>query len=300
VTSVEVNIEAISSARSANVGLHTLRQLRRWPVVPVLILAVLITMAVFAPLLTSHNPRIGDLSDQLVPPFWLEGGSAEFFLGTDGLGRDLWTRLVFGARVSLAVAVVALTIGLSVGVTLGLIAGYIGGLIDELIMRLVDMTLAIPLIFVALVIVVVFGQSLSLLLLLLALFTWNGFARQVRGETLQLKESGYVALAKVAGASVPRILIRHILPGVASTVLVIATLRVPQLILTEAVLSFLGAGVPPPTPSWGAMVSDGRAYIASAWWIAFWPGVAMLLTVIAFNFLGDWLRDRLDPRLRQL
>jgi peptide/nickel transport system permease protein len=297
---VEVNIEAISSARSANVGLHTLRQLRRWPVVPVLILAVLITMAVFAPLLTSHNPRIGDLSDQLVPPFWLEGGSAEFFLGTDGLGRDLWTRLVFGARVSLAVAVVALTIGLSVGVTLGLIAGYIGGLIDELIMRLVDMTLAIPLIFVALVIVVVFGQSLSLLLLLLALFTWNGFARQVRGETLQLKESGYVALAKVAGASVPRILIRHILPGVASTVLVIATLRVPQLILTEAVLSFLGAGVPPPTPSWGAMVSDGRAYIASAWWIAFWPGVAMLLTVIAFNFLGDWLRDRLDPRLRQL
>jgi peptide/nickel transport system permease protein len=167
-------------------------------------------------------------------------------------------------------------------------------------MRIVDMTLAIPLIFVALVFVVVFGQSVLLLLLVLSIFTWNGFARQVRGEALQLKEMAYVDLARVAGASSGRIVVRHIMPGTVSTIIVIATLRVPQLILTEAILSFLGAGVPPPTPSWGAMVADGRGFIASAWWIAFWPGLAIALVVLSLNFIGDWARDRLDPRLRQL
>lgn len=263
-------------------------------------LVFLLATAIFAPVLTSYNPRVGELSDLVKPPAWLEGGTSKHMLGTDGLGRDIWSRLVFGGRVSLAIAVTALAVGVTIGVTLGLISGYFGGIADEAIMRLVDMTLAVPLIFVALVVVVVFGQSVLLLVLILSLFTWNSFARQVRAETLQLKETGYVALAKVAGASDRRIMFRHILPGTISTVLVISTLRVPQLILTEAILSFLGAGVPPPTPSWGAMVSDGRAHISSAWWIAFWPGVAILLTVLSMNFIGDWMRDRFDPRLRQL
>lgn len=276
------------------------RTSRRWPVVPGVILILLVASAVFAPLLTSHNPRAGVLPDRLKPPAWLDGGSSKYILGTDGLGRDIWTRLVYGARVSLLVAGVVLITGGTAGVVLGLVAGYTGGLIDELVMRVVDVTLAVPLIFVALVAVVVFGQSLFLLFVILAFFGWAGFARQVRGEALQLREMDYVALARVSGASTGRILVRHILPGVVSTLLVIATLRVPSIILVEATLSFLGAGVPPPTPSWGAMTSDGRGYISSAWWVAFWPGIAILLTVVSFNFFGDWLRDRLDPKLRQL
>jgi len=291
---------AIRTRSHSHTLLNVWRIFRRWPVVPVAILAVLVTAAIFAPLLSSHNPRSGLLPDRLKPPAWLDGGSTKYVLGTDGLGRDIWTRLVFGARVSLMVAIVVLLTGGTAGVILGLVAGYTGGLVDELVMRVVDVTLAVPLIFVALVSVVVFGQSLFLLFVILAFFGWAGFARQVRGEALQLREMDYVALAKVSGASSGRILLRHILPGVVSTLLVLATLRVPSIILVEATLSFLGAGVPPPTPSWGSMTSDGRGYISSAWWVAFWPGSAILLTVLSFNFFGDWLRDRLDPKLRQL
>ena len=274
--------------------------LRRWPWIPGFILSALIVMAVFSPVIQTSNPRIGKLSDRLLPPAWEEEGSAKHFLGTDAQGRDLWSRLVHGARISLTIAAVALSIGMTIGVVLGLAAGYFGGLVDEAIMRLVDTTMSIPPIFIALVFVVTFGQSLSLLYAILALVTWTAFARQVRGQTLALKQSDYVALAQVAGASIIRIMIRHILPGVINTIVVLATLRVGQLIMWEAMLSFLGAGVPPPTPSWGAMIADGRRYVANAWWICFWPGIAILLTVMAFNFIGDWMRDRFDPRLRQL
>ena len=167
-------------------------------------------------------------------------------------------------------------------------------------MRLVDITQAIPYILVALVLIIVLGQSFPVLLGILALSTWSGFTRQVRAETLALRETDYVALAKVAGASSFRIMYRHILPGTANTVIVIATLRVGSLILLEATLSYLGAGLPPPTPAWGAMIADGRDYLATAWWVAFFPGVAIFLVVMALNFLGDWMRDRFDPRLRQL
>ncbi len=235
------------------------------------------------------------------------GGSTNFLLGTDQTGRDILSRVIHGARVSLLVTAVSLTSGLVVGVTLGLIAGYAdqifpkyGSHIDEAIMRLVEITLAVPTILVALVIVIVFGQNFIVLLGILAFVAWNAFPRNVRAEVLTLKSSDYVALAKVAGASSFRIMVVHIFPGVINTVLVIATLRVGQLILVEAILSFLGAGIPPPKPAWGAMVADGREYLGDAWWIAFFPGLCIFLVVMALNFLGDWMRDRFDPKLRQL
>mgnify|MGYP003331377781 FL=1 len=180
------------------------------------------------------------------------------------------------------------------------LSGYFGGLWDEILMRIVDIFLAVPGIMMALVIILVFGQSFVTIIGVLTMFSWVFFARQLRAEAHQLKVLDYVSFAKVAGASTPRILIRHIFPGIVSTMTVIATLGVGDIILTESILSYLGAGIPPPTPAWGAMVSDGRSYLASSWWIAFFPGVAIFLTVLAFNFLGDWLRDTLDPRLRQV
>ena len=183
---------------------------------------------------------------------------------------------------------------------MGLVAGYFGGFVDEIIMRITDVWLGLPFILIAIVVVIALGQTMTILLMLLALLAWTAFVRNVRGEVLSLKTRDYVALAKVAGASTFRILIWHILPGVLNTIIVIATLRVGQLILTEAILSYLGAGIPPPTPAWGAMVADGRSFINDAWWISFFPGVAIFLIVMSLNFLGDWMRDRFDPRLRQL
>lgn len=274
--------------------------LRRWPVIPLVIIGILICFAVFAPLIANHDPKRGDLDLRTIPPAWVGDGSLDHLFGTDPLGRDVWSRVVFGARISLLVAAIVLTAGAIGGTTLGLISGYLGGNVDELLMRFVDMTFAVPFILVALVTVIVFGQSLEMIIILLIVFSWGGFARQIRGESLTLKTREYVAQAKIAGGSAPYIMWRHILPGVFNTLLVIASLRVGSLILAEAVLSFLGVGVPPPTPAWGAMVSEGRDYIGTAWWISFFPGLAIFLTVLAFNFLGDWLRDRLDPKLRQL
>lgn len=274
--------------------------IRRWPVIPVGIVVLLLLCAAFAGLLAPHDPERGNLRVRNVPPIWSAEGSTSHILGTDPQGRDIFSRIIFGARISLIIAAVVLCSGGIGGTVLGLIAGYAGGFVDELIMRFVDITLAVPFILVAMVVVIVAGQSLTIIIILLVAFSWNAFARQVRAETLQLKTADYVALATVAGASTWRIMYRHILPGVTSTLLVIATLRVGQLILTESILSFLGVGIPPPTPAWGVMIADGRSYLATAWWVAFFPGMAIFLTVLAFNFLGDWLRDWFDPRLRQI
>ena len=322
------------------------RTLRRWPVIPVFLLGLVVFAGLFAPLLAPHDPEKGDLRERNIPPVWsggekalktvvqkmtinerttsvtvsdaqkidpsaqvgdqievfsAPGGSTKFLLGTDHLGRDVLSRVIFGARISLLVSIVTLAVGGSIGVTMGLAAGWYGGVVDEFLMRLVDIKLAIPLILIALVLVITLGQSLWIIVTVLCLFIWPRFARQVRGEVLQLKHMDYVALAKVSGASTARILFIHIFPGTINTLIVVATLQVGIVILLESTLSFLGAGVPPPTPAWGSMVADGRDKLAGGvWWISTFPGVAIMITVMSLNLFGDWLRDTLDPRLRQL
>ena len=301
--------QAVLAPAPDRVGLPRMwRTVKRWPLIPLVLLLLVVFAGVFAPWIAPEDPRKGDLRARMVPPFWLEGGSMEHLLGTDHLGRDIFSRVIHGARISLIVAAVTLGLGGTTGTVLGLLAGWCGKWIDEIIMRIVDIALAIPLVLVALVMVVAVGQAFpselggqtGLIILVLAGFFWVRFARLVRGEVLQLKTLDYVALAKVAGASIPRILFVHIFPGVINTLIVLATLQVGFVILVESTLSFLGAGVPPPTPAWGSMVAEGRDFLAGAWWISTMPGVAILLTVMSLNLFGDWLRDTLDPRLRQL
>lgn len=276
-----------------------LRLFRRFPVIAATILLLLIVAGVAAPLLSTHPPTFSQLRSRHAEPAFLNDDS-QHVLGADSVGRDIYSRLLYGARVSLMVAAGTILIAGTFGTLLGLISGWYGGWLDEAIMRLVDAMNAIPIILVALVLAVVVGPSFMLLLGILALGQWPNFARQVRAETLSLRERDYVQLARVAGASTPRILWRHILPGVFSTVVVVATNQVGTVILAEAGLSFLGVGVPPPTPSWGGMIADGRLYLTQAWWISAFPGIAIALTVLSLVFLGDWLRDRLDPTLRNL
>ncbi len=280
-------------------GRNLRRRLRRWPVSSIVILSVLIVSAVFAPLIAPHDAKLGDLSDRHIPPM-LFGGTSDHILGTDGLGRDILSRIVHGARISVAVAVVALSVGGVIGTLLGVVSGYAGGWVDEVIMRIVDIKFAVPLILIALALAVILGPSFGLLLGLLSFLIWGHFARQVRAEVLVIVTMDYVAAARSCGASPVRIMYRHIFPGVISIVVVVGTLQVGAVVLAEASLSFLGAGVPSPTPAWGSMVAEGRLYIDTAWWVSLIPGVVIGLLVTAVTLLGDWLRDRLDPRLRQI
>ena len=276
-----------------------LLELRRWPITSIIVLVPFAIAAVAAPLVAPYGLNEVELGDRLVPPLFF-GGTTKYVLGTDALGRDMLSRIIYGARITALVAGVALVTGGLFGTAMGLISGYFGGWIDEAIMRIVDIKFSLPFILIALALTLIYGSSLPLLLGLLAFLTWGGFARQVRGEVLLLREMDYVKLAKVAGASTLRILIKHIFPGVANTVAVVATISVGGLILAEAGLSFLGAGVPPPSPAWGSMTAAGRLYIATSWWASVIPGLAIALVVVALTLLGDWMRDRLDPRLRQV
>lgn len=273
--------------------------LRRWPIIPGVILGTLAIAATIGPILAPHDPLLGSLAARHLPPVWA-GGTSTHLLGTDLFGRDILSLLLYGARISLLVAGVALAVGIIVGTAMGLIAGYFGGLVDEIVMRMVDIWLALPFLLIAFVVAVTIGGSLTVVIALLALSSWSAGARNVRGEVLSLKSTDYVALAKVAGASHWRIMMRHLLPMTVHVIIVITTLRVGALIIAEAGLSFLGVGVPASTPTWGIVISQGQNYLLTAWWNSIIPGVAILLTVMAFNFLGDWLRDRFDPRLRQL
>lgn len=286
--------QAISIARAV------WRFLRTWPVLPIVLLGTVTVCAIFAPLIAPYDHVEQDLRSRNAPPAWFAKGNTKHLLGADQVGRDILSRTLYGARISMLVAGTALGSGVLVGTGLGLIAGYFGGIIDEVIMRIVDIWLALPFLLVALVVAVVLGQSLATITGLLALAAWSTFVRNVRAEVLSLKTRDYVAMAKVADASTLRILIRHILPGVMGTITVIATLRVGGLILTEASLSYLGAGLPSPTPAWGLMVAEGQKYLINAWWVALFPGMAIFVVVMSFNFLGDWMRDRFDPKLRQM
>jgi peptide/nickel transport system permease protein len=276
------------------------RFVRRYPALPAAILLLLVVTAVAAPIFAPVDPFKSDLYARNAPPWGFEGGSSRHILGGDQVGRDILSRIIYGARVSAMVMAVSVATGVTVGTTMGLIAGYFGGQVDEVVMRVVDIWAALPYIMVALVVVVVLGQKFWVLILLLALLSWPGAVRLVRAETLSLKTRDYVAQARIAGASNIRIMFRHILPGVINLVVVSATLSMGSIILTEATLSFLGAGIPPPNPSWGAMISEGRRYLNDAWWVSSIPGLCIFLVVMSGNFFGDWLRDHFDPRLRQL
>lgn len=265
-----------------------------------ILLSVLVIPAISAPYLAPHDPLEGRLAQKLRPPAWISGGTWEYPLGTDPLGRDLLSRLIFGARVSLSVSLVAIFLGGIVGTVLGLVAGYFGGWTDALIMRVVDIAFSLPTILLALVLAVVIGPSFGTVIAIVAFLLWARYARQVRGEVLSVKERDFVAQARIAGCSHIRIIFGHILPNVVNTLIVLATLQVGYVILLEGTLSFLGVGIPPPLPAWGLMVATGRALIVSAWWVSFFPGLAILLTVLTLNLIGDWLRDWLDPKLRQV
>ena len=275
-------------------------ELTHLPWIPLITIGIVVFAAVFAPIIAPYSPTKQTLPDKLLPPAWQEEGTSEHLLGTDILGRDILSRLIHGARVSLMVAGAALFSGGVLGGALGIISGYVGGKVDTLIMRAVDATLAFPTIFFALLLAVTMGQGVLTVVLAVTLILWARFARVTRGEVLALKNNDYIALARIHGCSSFRIMAVHIMPNVFNTFMVMLTLHVGLVILTEASLSFLGAGIPPPTPSWGQMVADGRAKVASAWWISIIPGLAITMVVIAFNVFGDWLRDRLDPKLRQL
>ena len=281
-------------------GSWTLRRFRRGPIIPLLILILFVIVGVGANWIAPHDPTQTNLRDRNQPPAWLEGGDSRYLMGTDHLGRDVYSRVIHGARISLIVASMVILVGNTIGVVIGLLSGWYGGWVDEFCMRLVDVKLAIPTILLALVLVLALGQTFILIVGVLAITIWPRIARNVRGEVLQIKTLDYVALARVAGASTPRILSVHIFPGVINTLIVLTTLEIGIVILLESTLSFLGAGVPPPTPAWGSMVAEGRGRIAVAWWISTIPGLAILTVVMAANLFGDWLRDVLDPRLRQL
>ncbi len=273
---------------------------RRYPVIPVLILALLVFSAITAPWISPHEPNQIDLVNRHNPPFWLEEGSITNPLGTDFLGRDILSRIIGGAPITVFVVVASVATGVLIGTTLGLVTGYFGGIVDDIVMRAVDAWNILPALLIILVVVLTFGQGLPVLIGVFAMLSWPGAVRLVRAETLSLRHREYVALAQVAGASNFRILIRHILPGIVNIVIVTATLGTGNIILTEAALSFLGAGIPPPDPTWGKMISEERQYLDKAWWATFFPGIAIALVVMSGNFLGDWMRDRFDPTLRQL
>jgi peptide/nickel transport system permease protein len=282
-------------------GVVSRRRDRRWPpLIPLVIVAALVFCAVCAPWLAPRSPVEGSLGDRLVPPIGMEGWKPGHLLGTDRLGRDTLSRLLYGARISLSVSVVAITLTGAAGSFIGLLAGFLGGWVDTLLMRLVDISLSLPGILIAILLSVVFEPSFTNVIIVVVFLLWPSYARLVRGETLGLKQQEFVALARIAGCSNLTIMFRHIVPNLIPSILVLATLHVGFVIVLEAALSFLGVGIPPPTPSWGVMVADGRGLIERAWWVSILPGIAILGTVLSLNILGDWVRDRLDPKLRQV
>jgi peptide/nickel transport system permease protein len=277
------------------------RRLSSYPVVPLAIIVLMLLVAIGADVVAPHDPEIGSLGLRFKPPAWQAGGSADHLLGTDHLGRDVLSRLLFGARVSLVVGFTAVIVAGLLGVALGIAAGYLGGWVDEVIMRLTDTWLALPALTFAIFLAAVLGPSELNIVIVLAAVYWTRYARVIRGEVLSLKEREFVRLAIIAGCSRLTIMRRHILPNVLNSAIVLATLMLGVVVVTEAALSFLGVGVPPPKPAWGLMLADGkRGLMAGYWWLTVFPSACIILMVLSANLLGDWLRVKLDPQLRQL
>lgn len=274
--------------------------LRRAPIIPLVIILLFVGAAVFADLLTSHSPTKVRLPKRLRPPAWTQKGDWTYPIGTDTLGRDLLTRIIHGARVSLVVVGLTLGLGGGLGLVLGLLAGYHGGRLDSFLMRAADITMAFPIILFAILLVAILGGGMFNVVVSIGVVLWARYARVIRGEVLALMQRDFIARARVNGSSAWRIIVVHLFPNVLNTLMVLLSLQVGWLIIVESSLSFLGAGIPPPTPSWGSMIAEGRDYITRAWWVSLFPGLAIALTVLAFNLFGDWLRDTLDPRQRQV
>ena len=273
---------------------------RRLPVLHILVIALFFLMSIFGEFLAPLPFDQQDLRMRFVPPAWLEGGDSRFPLGTDNLGRDVLSRMIVGVRASFIVTIAALAFGSVLGSLIGLVSGYYGGRLDAILMRTADGMMAFPLILAALLLVAVIGPGIHTVVIAASCILWARFARLIRSEVLSVRERDFIKLARVAGASNWRIMIVHILPNVLNSVVVLLTLQLGFVIIVEATLSFLGAGIPPPTPTWGQMVASGRTYIDTAWWMSLFPGLAIAIVVLSFNLLGDWMRDHLDPRLRQL
>ena len=269
-----------------------------WPAaVAGAILICLVLVALLAPLIAPHSPTAGRIAFRYLPPVWMEGGKAGYLLGTDQLGRDTLSRLVYGTRLSLTISVGAVLFAGALGSFLGILAGYLGGLVDQLVMRVVDAWMAMPSLVFAIFLAAMIGPSATNVVIVLGLVYWTRFARLVRGEVLSLRERDFVKLAVVGGASAPRIMARHLLPNVMNTVVVMATLMIGVVIVTEASLSFLGIGVPPPQAAWGLMLADGKtAMMSGKWTLTVAPGLCIMLTVLSASILGDYLRERFDPK----
>jgi len=279
---------------------EAIRRGQRLPYFSLTIIAIFVLAGVLAPLLQLPDPLEQSLRLKFRPPAWEERGTWANPLGTDRLGRDLLSRMVWGSRVSLAAGVATVLLASALGAAVGLVAGYNGGRVDATLMRITDATLSFPVILLALILAVTAGPSFANVVVAIAVILWARYARVIRGQVLTLMELDFIAQARIAGAGATRIITRHLVPNTFNTLIVLVTLQIGYVIIVEASLSFLGAGIPPPTPAWGSMIAEGRDFVTSAWWVSFFPGVAILLVVLAFNLLGDWLRDTLDPKLRQL
>jgi peptide/nickel transport system permease protein len=272
-----------------------------FPWIPVIIIGVIALVAIFADVIAPYNPEVGVLGDRFRPPAWQAGGSQAHLLGTDHVGRDVLSRLIFGARVSMVVGFTAVIVAGVIGTGLGILSGYLGGWVDQVIMRITDTWLALPALTFAIFLAAVVGPSMWNIVIILAAVYWTRYARVIRGEVLSLRERDFVRLAIVAGCSKKTIMRRHILPNVVNSAIVLGTLMLGVVIVTEAALSFLGVGVPPPKPAWGLMLADGKkGLMAGYWWLTVLPGLCIMFMVLSANLIGDWLRVKLDPQLRQL
>jgi peptide/nickel transport system permease protein len=300
-TRVELGEVIAAGASPVTARQATWRRLARlrWGVGAAGVLLLIIATAVFAPLIAPHDPLAVDIRHRLSPPAWMEHGTAEHLLGTDQVGRDLLARMIYGGRVSLVVAVASVIISATIGVLLGLGAGYFGGNTDWTIMTVINVMLTFPFVLLALAVIAVLGPSLINMIFVLGVAGWPIYARVVRAETLALREREFVLAGRALGMSHGRLVFRQILPNLVSTIVVIATLQVAQVIILESFLSFLGLGVQPPTPAWGNMLGEGRLYMLNSWWIATFPGLAIFLTTLVINLMGNALRDWLDPHLKE-
>ena len=281
-------------------GRRSLRRLWRlkWGLAAALVLLLIVLITLAAPWLAPYNPVEVDIRHRLGPPAWMEGGKTDHWLGTDQIGRDLLSRMIYGGRVSLLIGVSAVAISSTIGVLLGLAAGYFGSKIDWIIMTLINVMLTFPFVLLALAVIAVLGASLINMIFVLGVAGWPIYARVIRAETMALREREFVVAGRALGMSHARIIFGQILPNLVSAIAVVATLQIAQVIILESFLSFLGLGVQPPTPAWGNMLGEGRVYMLNSWWIAAFPGAAIFVTTLVINLMGNALRDWLDPHMK--